>query len=127
MKKTRGLFAEFTISDIASKVLSSKKIQPVLNRTFEQMIKLKSRLDSIMPMALGVFNMPSVKDIKKLKDEVSKLNIKLEELSLKLAKAKKPRKKRKKTVKRTPAQPARQETNEAAQPLPDQGPDNPTE
>ncbi len=94
MKKRKALFEDFTLTEIATKLMSSKKIQPMLNRTFEQMMKLKSRLDEVMPLALGVFNLPSSKDIRKLRDEVKNLNSKLESLSHKLVEKKKPRKRK---------------------------------
>lgn len=82
-KKTSDFFDNFTLSEVATKLLSSKKIQPVLNKTFEQMMKLKSRLDAVMPLALGILNMPSLEDIKKLNSEITKLNLRLNEVSKK--------------------------------------------
>ena len=44
-KKSADLFAGFTLNEIVEKVFSSKKLQPILDRTVEQMMKVKSRLD----------------------------------------------------------------------------------
>jgi hypothetical protein len=101
-KKTSDFFDGLTLSEIATKLLSSRKIQPVLNRTFEQMMKLKSRLDSIMPLALGILNMPSVDDIKRLNSEVTKLNSKLADISTKMTKERKLKRKRARRAKKVP-------------------------
>jgi|YelNatPaOPRAMG01_1025707.scaffolds.fasta_scaffold20128_4 hypothetical protein len=88
-KKNADLFGGVTLSDIMSKLISAKNLQPVLDKTFEQMMKVKSRLDAIMPLALGAFSLPSADDIKKLNNEVAKLDAKLEMLVKLLSKSKK--------------------------------------
>ncbi len=107
-KKSADLFAGFTLNEIVEKVFSSKKLQPILDRTVEQMMKVKSRLDTVMPMALGAFNLPSADDIRKLNNEVSRLDVKLESLSKLLTekkKKKKPAKKMKRPVPPSHAEP----------------------
>lgn len=99
-KKSADLFAGFTLNDVVEKVFSSKKLQPMIDRTFAQMMKVKSRLDTVMPVALGAFNLPSAEDIRKLNNEVSKLDAKLETLS-RLVSAKKKKKRSAKKMKRT--------------------------
>ncbi len=122
-KKTSDFFEGLTISEVATKLLSSKKIQPVLNKTFEQMMKLKSRLDAVMPLALGILNMPSLEDIKKLNGEITKLNLRLNEVSKKSGAKKKG--KRKKTVKKanTSVPASQKEIKEDTAPQSPKGPD----
>ena len=93
-QKTTDFFENVSLSEIAGKLLSSKRIQPVLNRSFEQMMKFKSRLDAVMPMALSLLNMPSVEDIKRLNNEVVRLGSMLAEMSQKFEPPKKVRRKR---------------------------------
>ncbi len=107
-KKSTDLFGGFSVNDIVEKLFASKKLQPVLDRTVEQMMKMKSRLDTVMPMALGAFNLPSAEDIRKLNNEVARLDAKLEALS-KLLTAKKKAKKRRPARKTKPAAPAKHE------------------
>ncbi|MGB9735872.1 MAG: hypothetical protein ACP5JP_06440 [bacterium] len=92
-KKNMDLFGGVTLSDVLAKLISAKNIQPMLDKTFEQMMKVKSRLDAIMPMALGMFSLPSAEDIKKLNNEVTKLDAKLEMLAKLLSEKKKAKKK----------------------------------
>ena len=101
-KKSTDLFGGFSVNDIVEKLFTSKKLQPVLDRTFEQMMKMKSRLDTVMPMALGAFNLPSAEDLRKLNNEVARLDAKLDALS-KLLSAKKKTKKKKPARKIKPA------------------------
>ncbi len=93
-KKSTDLFGGFTLNDIIEKLFSSKKLQPVLDRTVEQMMRVKSGLDTIMPMALGAFNLPSAEDIRRLNNEVAKLDSKLETLSKMLTVNKKVKRKK---------------------------------
>ncbi len=93
-QKATDLFESVSLSEIAGKLLSSKRMQPVLNKSFEQMMKLKSRLDAVMPMALGLLNMPSVDDIKRLNNEVARLGSLLTEMSQKFEAPKKSKRKR---------------------------------
>lgn len=92
-QKNTDLFGGVTLNDIVTKFMSTKNIQPLLDKTFEQMMKVKSRLDAIMPMALGIFSLPSAEDIKRLNNEVTKLDAKLETLSKLLSEKKKAKKK----------------------------------
>jgi hypothetical protein len=107
-KKSTDLFGGFTLNDIIEKLFSSKKLQPVLDRTVEQMMRVKSGLDTIMPMALGAFNLPSAEDIRRLNNEVAKLDSKLEMLS-KLLTGKKKVKRRKPAKKAKPSAPVSHE------------------
>ncbi len=116
-KKRKDFFEVFTLSEVLNKFLSSKAVQPMLNRTFEQTMKLKSKLDIVMPLVLGILNLPSVTDIKRLNTEVTKLNSKLEELSQKLTVKHKAKKKAVKKPKSPAVKPKKEISNNTQSPL----------
>lgn len=108
-KKGTDLFGGVTLNDIMLKLVSGKNLQSILDKTFEQMMKVKARLDSVMPLALGAFNLPSADDVKRLNNEIAKLDAKLEMLLKLSSKNKKTKKKQIKKVK-TPTQANKEES-----------------
>ena len=120
-KKSADLFGGFSVNDIVEKLFASKKLQPVLDRTVEQIMKMKSRLDTVMPMALGAFNLPSAEDIRKLNNEVARLDAKLEALSKLLSGKKKAKKRTPARIKKTAAPEKHEESSKDTAPQNSEG------
>ncbi len=97
MKKKRvELFEGITFNDIVEKIFPQSQLQAVLDKAVVNMMKMKSKLDSVMPAALGFFDLPSASDIKKLNGDVAMLCSRMEALHEAIARNnKRPRKKSK--------------------------------